>query len=80
MKPTINLSTILVCFFGVFTLVNNNIFSQGNNNGNANSNNNSNANALKWDRHGNQVDTTDFIGTTNASALKFKSDNVERLR
>ncbi len=55
-------------------------FSQGNNGGNANQNNNANGTALKWDRQGNEVDTTDFIGTINEQALKLKTNNEERLR
>jgi hypothetical protein len=55
-------------------------FGQGNSNGNANPNNNANGTALKWDRQGNSVDTSDFIGTTNERSLKFKTNNSEHLR
>jgi hypothetical protein len=40
----------------------------------------SNGSTSEWDVHGNTVDSTDFIGTTNSSALRFKSNNIERLR
>ncbi|MEX2484536.1 MAG: hypothetical protein WED10_08250 [Brumimicrobium sp.] len=79
MKLSDNITAISVCFLGFFTLVSNNVFAQGNGNGNGNSNN-ANGNALKWDKHGNQADTTDFIGTTNPTALKLRTDNTERMR
>lgn len=44
-------------------------FSQENSGGNANNNNNANGNALKWETQGNNVNTNDFIGTTNSTAL-----------
>ncbi len=34
----------------------------------------------KWDRQGNATDTSDFIGTINASDLKVKTNSEERLR
>src|SRR5690554_1418473 len=80
MKLRRDLITGSICFFGAIFLMNNNLTAQGNSNGNSNSNNNANPNALKWETQGNQADTTDFIGTTNPTALKFRSDNVERLR
>ncbi|MDX1652530.1 MAG: hypothetical protein R3277_08565 [Brumimicrobium sp.] len=80
MKRSFNLFTPLVCFIGLVLLTGNNIYSQGNNNGNANQNNNANANAIKWEMHGNQADTTHFIGTTNPTALKMRTHNVERMR
>ena len=55
-------------------------FSQGNSNGNSNVNNNSNVNTLKWETQGNNADTTDFIGTTNQTALKIRTNNQERMR
>ena len=39
-----------------------------------------NVNAAMWDINGNNADSTHFIGTTNQTALKFKSSNIERLR
>ena len=36
--------------------------------------------ASKWDRHGDIADSTDFMGTKNATALKFRTNDVERLR
>jgi hypothetical protein len=40
----------------------------GNGQGNGNSNN-PNQNTLRWDRQGNTVDTTDFIGTVKQQLL-----------
>lgn len=68
MKLKCTLITVVVFTF-FFT---NNAFSQGNGNGNGNE--------LKWDKHGNQVDTTDFFGTTNSAPLKMSTSNTERLR
>ncbi|MGM0477906.1 MAG: hypothetical protein ACQERC_01700 [Bacteroidota bacterium] len=74
----IDLTTCVVFFILLFT--NHNFWAQGNNNGNTNPNNNANGNALKWETQGNNVDTSHFIGTTNPTALKMRTNNVERLR
>ena len=39
-----------------------------------------NGGASKWDRHGDIADSTDFMGTKNATALKFRTNDVERFR
>lgn len=80
MKPKFNLITVTVCLFGILFLISNTAYSQGNSNGNANSNNNANGNAIKWETQGNNADTSDFIGTTNSTALKMRTNNVERMR
>ena len=80
MKSKFNLITVSVCIFGATLLISSNAFSQGNSNGNANSNNNANGNALKWKTQGNNADTSDFIGTTNPTDLKLRTNNEERLR
>lgn len=66
-------------FVSVMVFITTSSFSQGNSGGNASSNNNANGTALKWDRQGNSVDTSDFIGTTNERALKIKTNNEQRL-
>ncbi|MGM0478370.1 MAG: hypothetical protein ACQERC_04030 [Bacteroidota bacterium] len=80
MKSTLNLAAAATMFFGAMLLMNGTVFSQGNNGGNANPNNNANGNALKWETQGNNADTSHFIGTTNPTALKMRTNNVERLR
>lgn len=80
MKSRFNLITVIVCLFGSTIFINLNVFSQGNSNGNANSNNNANGNALKWETQGNNADTSHFIGTTNPTALKMRTNNQERMR
>ena len=34
----------------------------------------------EWDTNGNSCDTTAFIGTTNSSDLRFRTNNLERMR
>ncbi len=34
----------------------------------------------KWETQGNVADSTTFIGTTNAACLRFRSNNIERMR
>lgn len=77
----------LLCCLGLWAI--SPLFGQGNggsgnaptNNGNGNGNsNNPNQNALRWDRQGNSVDTSEFIGTINQQPLKVKTGNQERMR
>jgi hypothetical protein len=80
MKRSIDVITVSVCVVGVTVLFSGNAFSQGNSNGNSNPNNNANGNALKWETQGNNADSSHFIGTTNSTALKIRTNNVERMR
>ena len=66
----------LLCCLGMWAITP--LYGQGNggstgspaNNGNGNGNsNNPNQNTLRWDRQGNTVDTTDFIGTVKQQLL-----------
>lgn len=41
---------------------------------------NANGSNSEWDIHGNNADSTDFIGTINESDLRFRSNNSERMR
>jgi hypothetical protein len=75
----------LLCCLGMWAV--SPLYGQGNggstnsptNNGNGNGNN-PNQNALRWDRQGNTVDTSEFIGTINQQPLKVKTGNQERMR
>jgi hypothetical protein len=80
MKPSTQVKNLFLLFILPIIIVPSVSFSQGNSNGNSNGNNNANGNAFKWDTQGNNADTSDFIGTTNATALKFRTDNQERMR
>src|SRR5690554_8176422 len=33
-----------------------------------------------WGTHGNSADSSSFIGTTNDACLRFRSNNIERVR
>lgn len=70
MKTTLN-----KCLFGIATCIFTfSSFAQnGNNNGNGNGN-------LQWRTNGNNADTNFFIGTTNQRDLRFRVNNVERVR
>jgi hypothetical protein len=80
MKRLTNLMNLFLLLFMSLIIVANSAFSQGNSNGNANQNNNANGTALKWETQGNNADTSDFIGTTNETALKIRTNNQERMR
>jgi hypothetical protein len=41
---------------------------------------NDNGDGQEWDMDGNNADTTNFIGTTNPTALKMRTNNIERMR
>ena len=42
--------------------------------------NNDDGDGQEWDMDGNNADTTNFIGTTNANPLVMRTNNVERMR
>ena len=79
MKKVTTPAIFVACIIGLFW-ISNRAYSQGNSGGNANNNNNANGNALKWETQGNNADANDFIGTTNSTALKIRTNNEERLR
>lgn len=70
MKKLLTISFLAINSFTVL------LFAQGNN---PNSNNNGNG-VTQWKTNGNVADSNHFIGTTNDFPVKFRTDNVERLR
>lgn len=80
MKRLTNVMHLFLLLIMAIIIVPSITFSQGNSNGNSNSNNNANVNALKWETQGNNADTSHFIGTTNQTALKMRTNNQERMR
>src|SRR5690554_6638429 len=65
-----------LCFMFFF---NANFFSQGNNSNPPPHSNAPHANR-EWQTQGNTADTNAFIGTTNTTDLRLKTNNVERMR
>jgi hypothetical protein len=73
MKSKFNLIAVSVCLFGATAVISGNAFSQGIDIFNP-------LERFEWETQGNNADTNDFIGTTNPTALRMRTNNIERFK